>query len=80
LSRRAIPAQLLVRPALEKPRERAAAGAFERLYVCGPDRVARDFAHQNLLTDELERADVEVVFLQGNTVFASSQQRRRFHD
>ncbi len=70
----------LVRPALDKLRDRAAAGAFDRLYVCGPDRLARDFGHQNLLVDELERAGVEVVFLRRNTVSPSSQHGSLFHD
>src|SRR5262249_13612766 len=41
----------------------AAAGALDRLYILCPDRLARDFAHQILLIDELHRAGVEVVFL-----------------
>ena len=53
----------LVRPALEKLRDTAAAGAIDRLYVHCPDRLARDFAHQILLIDEFQRAGVEVVFL-----------------
>jgi len=64
------PGSTLVRPALEKLRDRAAAGAFERLYVCGPDRLARDYGHQKLLVGELQRAGVEVVFLQRNTALA----------
>ena len=54
---------LLVRPALERLRDQAAAGAFDRLYVLCPDRLARSYAHQALLLDELHRAGVEVVFL-----------------
>ncbi len=53
----------LVRPALERLRDSAAAGAFDQLYVHSPDRLARDFAHQILLIDELHRAGVEIVFL-----------------
>jgi site-specific DNA recombinase len=53
----------LVRPALERLRDTAAAGAFDRLYVHSADRLARDFAHQILLIDELQRAGVEIVFV-----------------
>jgi site-specific DNA recombinase len=41
----------------------AAAGALDRLYVHSPDRLARRYADQVLLLDELGRAGVEVVFL-----------------
>ena len=53
----------LVRPALERVRDLAAAGALDRLYVHSPDRLARKYAYQVLLLDELHRAGVEVVFL-----------------
>jgi site-specific DNA recombinase len=53
----------LVRPALERLRDLAAAGAVDRLYVHSPDRLARKYAYQVLLVDELQRAGVEVIFL-----------------
>ncbi len=53
----------LVRPALERLRDVAAAGEIERLYVYSPDRLARRYAYQVLLIDELHRAGVELVFL-----------------
>jgi site-specific DNA recombinase len=53
----------LVRPALERLRDMAAAGAVDRLYVHSPDRLARKYAYQVLLVDEFQRAGVEVVFL-----------------
>ena len=53
----------LVRPALERLRDLAAAGAVDRLYVHSPDRLARKYAYQVLLVDEFQRAGVEVVFL-----------------
>ena len=53
----------LIRPGLERLRDLAAAGALDRLYVHSPDRLARKYAYQVLLLDELERAGVEVVFL-----------------
>jgi len=53
----------LVRPGLERLRDVAAAGGIERLYVHSPDRLARKYAYQVLLVDELQRAGVEVIFL-----------------
>ena len=52
----------LVRPALERLRDTAAAGAIDRIYVHCPDRLARDFALQILLIDEFRRAGVEVIY------------------
>jgi len=53
----------LIRPALERLRDAAAAGGVDRLYVHSPDRLARKYAYQALLIDELRRAGVAVVFL-----------------
>lgn len=53
----------LVRPALERLRDQAAAGAIDRLYVLCPDRLARSYAHQMLLVEELQRCGVELAFL-----------------
>ena len=53
----------LVRPALERVRDLAAAGGLDRLYVHSPDRLARRYAYQVLLVEELRRSGVEVVFL-----------------
>jgi site-specific DNA recombinase len=53
----------LLRPALERLRDQAAAGALDRLYVHSPDRLARNYALQVLLLDEWHRAGVEVFFL-----------------
>lgn len=53
----------LVRPELERLRDLAAEGRLDRLYVHSPDRLARKYAYQVLLVDELQRAGVEVVFL-----------------
>ncbi len=53
----------LMRPALERLRDMAYAGAFERLYVHSPDRLARKYAYQVLLIDELKRDGVEVTFV-----------------
>ena len=53
----------LARPGLERLRDVAAAGAIDRLYVHCPDRLARKYAYQVLLVDELQRCGVELVFL-----------------
>ena len=53
----------LIRPALERLRDQAAAGAFDRLYVHSPDRLARRYAYQVLLVDELQSCGAEIVFL-----------------
>jgi site-specific DNA recombinase len=52
----------LRRPALERLRDRAAEGCFEVLLCHAPDRLARRYAYQVLLLEELQRAGVEVVF------------------
>ena len=53
----------LVRPALERLRDTAAAGGFQRLYILCPDRLARSYAYQMLLVDELQRCGVELRFV-----------------
>jgi site-specific DNA recombinase len=53
----------LLRPALERLRDRAAAGEIDRLYVHSPDRLARNYAYQVLLLEELKGTGVELVFL-----------------
>jgi site-specific DNA recombinase len=53
----------LMRPALERLRDLAAAGGIDRLYIHSPDRLARKYAYQVLLLDELQKAGVEIVFL-----------------
>src|ERR671924_1254793 len=55
----------LIRPALERLRDRAAEGAFEVLLCHAPDRLARRYAYQVLVLEELARAGVEVVFARG---------------
>ncbi len=51
------------RPALERLRDTAAAGAIDRIYIECPDRLARDYPYQMVVVDELRRQGVEVVFL-----------------
>ena len=53
----------LMRPAMEKLRDAAYVSGFQKLYVHSPDRLARRYAYQVLLVDELKKHDVELVFL-----------------
>jgi site-specific DNA recombinase len=53
----------LMRPALERLRDAAYVGAFQKLYVHSPDRLARRYAYQVLLVDELTKHGVEIAFL-----------------
>jgi len=53
----------LIRPQLERLRDRAAMGLIDRLYVLAPDRLARKYAHQALLLEELQQTGVTVIFL-----------------
>ena len=53
----------LIRPALERLRDMAYVGGFEKLYVHSPDRLARRYAYQVLLVDELKKHGVEIEFL-----------------
>jgi site-specific DNA recombinase len=54
----------LDRPALERLRDLAAEGAFEVVLVTAPDRLARRYAYQVVLVEELIRGGCEVVFVQ----------------
>jgi site-specific DNA recombinase len=53
----------LNRPALERLRDAAYVGGFQRLYVHSPDRLARKYAYQVLIVDELRKQGIEIIFL-----------------
>jgi len=53
----------LARPSLDRLRDAAAAGAFQVLLCQHIDRLARNLGAQYVVLDELERAGVEVIFL-----------------
>ena len=59
------PGATLVRPALEALRDLAAQGCVDVVLVCSPDRLARKFACQALLTGEFARAGTRVQFVSG---------------
>ena len=53
----------LNRPALERLRDAAYIGGFQKVYVHSPDRLARKYAYQVLLVDELQKHGIEITFL-----------------
>jgi site-specific DNA recombinase len=64
----------LDRPALDQLRDVAAEGTFEAVLVASPDRLARQYAHQVLLIEELARVGCRVVFL--NHAFGDSPEQQ----
>lgn len=60
----------LIRPALERLRDLVALSAIDLVYIHAPDRLARSYAHQVLLTEEFTHAGTQIIFLNrpiGNT-------------
>jgi site-specific DNA recombinase len=57
----------LVRPGLEALRDLSAEGQIGAVLVYSPDRLSRKYAYQVLLTEELSRCGVEVIFLKAPT-------------
>ena len=53
----------LDRPGLERLRDLAAEGAFAAVLVYAPDRLARNYAYQVVVLDELTRTGCDVIFL-----------------
>src|SRR5215211_3420745 len=47
---------------LDALRDHAARAAFDLVVICSPDRLARNFVHQMVVLEELERRGVRVVF------------------
>jgi site-specific DNA recombinase len=54
----------LDRPALDRLRDDAYAGLLDVILILSPDRLARRYAYQVLLVEELERWGCEVIFLE----------------
>jgi site-specific DNA recombinase len=52
----------LNRPGLDTLRDQAEAGAFDAVWCLSPDRLARAYAYQVLILDELEQFGVRVLF------------------
>jgi site-specific DNA recombinase len=53
----------LDRPGLDRMRGLAGHRGFDVLLTCGPDRLARSFALQVLVAEELERCGIRTIFL-----------------
>src|SRR6201981_2169015 len=53
----------LVRPGLEALRDLAAAGEVQTVLIYSPDRLSRKYAYQVLLSEELSRCGVDVIYL-----------------
>jgi site-specific DNA recombinase len=54
----------LHRPGLDRLREQVSRAAFDRVVMTAPDRLARNFVHQVLLIEELERGGCQVEFVE----------------
>jgi site-specific DNA recombinase len=52
----------LDRPGLDALRDHAARAAFDMVVVTAPDRLARNFVHQMVIMEELQRRGVRVIF------------------
>jgi len=59
----AVSGSTLMRPALDRLRDLAAEAAFQVVLCLSSDRLARNYAHQWVLMDELQRAGVDTVFI-----------------
>ena len=64
----------LDRPGLDRLRDLASEGTFEAVLVASPDRLARHYAYQVLVMEELQRTGCEVVFL--NHAFGETPEER----
>src|SRR5688572_21522455 len=53
----------LRRPGLDRLRDAAASARLDRILITEPDRLARNYVHQVLLVDELQKHGAEIVFL-----------------
>src|SRR5690349_10942339 len=53
----------LQRPGLDALRDQAARAAFDVVLVTAPDRLARNYVHQMIVLEELERRGIGVVFI-----------------
>jgi len=53
----------LQRPGLDALRDQAARAVFDVVLVTAPDRLARNYVHQMVILEELERLGISVVFI-----------------
>jgi site-specific DNA recombinase len=54
----------LERPSLDALRDAAADGEFQKIIIYSPDRLARRYAYQVIVIEELNKCGCEVIFLQ----------------
>lgn len=54
---------VLVRPSLDKLRQDAAERAWEAVLIYDPDRLARRYSYQELVSDELREKGIEVIYV-----------------
>ena len=67
------------RPALDRLRDAVAQGELEAILMLSPDRLARHFAYQYIVTEEFERAGCQVVFT-NHDGFGSTPQERMMRE
>jgi site-specific DNA recombinase len=65
---------ILVRPGLEALRDLAAEGQIAAVLIYSPDRLSRKYAYQVLLSEELSRCGVELIFLKAPAVATPEDQ------
>ena len=53
----------LDRPGLDRLRDRVAVGELDQVILTAPDRLARNYVHQMVLLEELEKQGCQVLFL-----------------
>ena len=55
--------ELLARPELDRLRDDAEKGRFEKIVILSPDRLSRKYAYQVLILEELKKREIEVEFV-----------------
>jgi site-specific DNA recombinase len=53
----------LIRPALERLRDKVFSGEIDKIYIHSPDRLSRKYAYQMVLLEEFQRSGTEIIFL-----------------
>lgn len=69
--------EFIDRPALTRLRSRIRQEAFRAVIVFDPDRLARNLAHQLLVTEDFEKAGAELVFV--SVTFEASPEGKLFY-
>ena len=54
---------LLARPALDQLRDDCAKKEFEAVLISCPDRLARKYVYQEIVIEEIQKSEIEVIFL-----------------